>query len=288
LKYGIVIFPTASAIRIDELARAAEERGLESLFVCEHSHIPASRRTPWPLGSGPLPPEYWSMIDPWVALAIAAGATRKLLLGTAICLIIQRDPIILAKEAASLDLLSGGRLIFGIGAGWNAEEMENHATPFASRWQILREKTEAIKTIWSEPEAAYHGKWVNFDPIWSEPKPLQRPRPPILFGGQGVKAMRAAAGFCDGWLPAFAPGFAALMDRFRQVAQAAGRDPRTLQTTAIWAAVTGGWTVPGRDVLDEAAAGGAQRIICGVPPTGRDEALRWLDDYAVLTGGASD
>jgi probable F420-dependent oxidoreductase len=282
MKYGVVIFPTASAIRIDDLARAAEERGLESLFVCEHSHIPASRRTPWPLGGGELPREYWSMFDPWVALAMAAGATRKLLLGTAICLVIQRDPIVLAKEAASLDVLSGGRLVFGIGAGWNAEEMENHGTPFVSRWEILREKTEAIKRIWTDADAAYHGKWVNFEPIWSEPKPLQKPHPPILFGGQGIKAMRAAVGFCNGWLPAVTPGFAGLTSRFRKIAEAAGRDFSSLEITAIWAAVTNGWAVPDLEVLDEAAAGGAQRLICGVPPSGRGDALRWLDDYARL------
>jgi probable F420-dependent oxidoreductase len=282
LKYGVVIFPTASAIRIDHLARAAEERGLESLFVCEHSHIPASRRTPWPLGGAQLPPEYWSMMDPWVALAMAAGATRKLLLGTAICLVIQRDPIILAKEAATLDFLSCGRLVFGIGAGWNAEEMENHGTPFSSRWEIAREKTQAIKAIWTSAEANYHGKWVNFDPVWSEPKPVQKPHPPILFGGQGLKAMRSAAEFCDGWLPAVAPGFAGLMARFRQIAEAAGRDPLKLETTAIWAAVTNGWAVPGREILDQVTAAGAQRLICGVPPSGRDDALRWLDDYTRL------
>jgi probable F420-dependent oxidoreductase len=284
VKYGVVIFPTDRAIRIDDLARAAEERGLESLFVCEHSHIPASRRTPWPLGGGQLPREYWSMMDPWVALAMAAGVTRKILLGTAICLVIQRDPIILAKEAASLDFLSGGRLVFGIGAGWNAEEMENHGTPFANRWDVLREKTAAIKAIWTAEEPSYHGKWVDFGPIWSEPKPIRKPHPPILFGGQGVKAMRAAIEFCDGWLPAVAPDFGSLMRRFSQRAKDAGRDPASLQVTAIWAAVTQGWGVPGRDIVEAVAAAGAQRLICGVPPSGRDAALRWLDDYVRVIG----
>ena len=282
LKYGVAIFPTDQAIRIDHLARAVEERGLESLFVCEHSHIPASRRTPWPLGSADLPREYWAMMDPLVALAMAAGATRKLLLGTAICLVIQRDPIILAKETASLDFLSDGRFVFGIGAGWNAEEMENHGTPFASRWEILREKTQAIKAIWTVKDAAYHGKWVNFDPIWSEPKPVQKPHPPVLFGGQGLKAMRAAIDFCDGWLPAVAPDFAASVTKFRRMAEKAGRDPLSLGITAIWAAVTNDWAVPDRAVLDEVAESGADRLICGVPPSGPEVALRWLDAYARL------
>jgi probable F420-dependent oxidoreductase len=284
LKYGVVIFPTDLAIRIDHLARAAEQRGFESLFVCEHSHIPASRRTPWPLGGAELPREYWAMMDPLVALAMAAGVTSKILLGTAICLVIQRDPIILAKETASLDFLSGGRFVFGIGAGWNAEEMENHGTSFASRWEIAREKTQAIKAIWNAGDASYHGKWINFDPVWSEPKPLQKPHPPILFGGQGLKAMRAAIGYCDGWLPAVAPDFAASVAKFRRIAQEAGRDPRSLEITAIWAAVTNGWAAPDRAVLDEVSAAGADRLICGVPPSGTDTALRWLDDYARLTG----
>jgi probable F420-dependent oxidoreductase len=282
MKYGVVIFPTAEAIPLDHLARAAEERGLESLFVCEHSHIPASRRTPWPLGSEALPREYWAMIDPLVGLAIAAGATRKILLGTAICLVIQRDPILLAKQTATLDVLSGGRFVFGIGAGWNAEEMENHGTPFARRWEIAREKTEAIKTIWSERDAAYHGKWVNFDPIWSEPKPVQKPHPPVLFGGQGLKAMRAAIGYCDGWLPAVTPDFTDVVDSFRRTAQAAGRDPTALQITGIWAAVKEGWGLPDATVLERARRSGVQRLICGVPPLGTDAALRWLDGYARL------
>jgi probable F420-dependent oxidoreductase len=285
VKYGVVIFPTDQAIRIDNLARAAEERGFESLFVCEHSHIPASRRTPWPLGDAELPREYWAMIDPMVGLAMAAGVTRKLLLGTAICLVMQRDPIILAKETASLDFLSGGRFVFGIGAGWNSEEMENHGTRFADRWEIARENTQAIKAIWTRRDASYHGKWVNFDPVWSEPKPSQKPHPPILFGGQGPKAMRAALDYCDGWLPAVTPGFAAAVGKFRAMASQGGRDPRSPSITAIWAAVTAGWAAPDRAVLDEVETAGADRLICGVPPSGPDAALRWLDEYARLTGG---
>jgi probable F420-dependent oxidoreductase len=282
LKYGVTIFPTDHAIRIDHLARAAEERGFESLFVSEHSHIPASRRTPWPLGGAELPREYWAMVDPFVGLAMAAGVTSKLVLGTAICLVIQRDPIITAKEAASLDHLSGGRFVFGVGAGWNAEEMENHGTPFADRWEIAREKTEAIKAIWSRHGASYQGRWVKFDPIWCDPKPTQKPHPPILFGGQGLKAMRAAIAYCDGWLPAVVPGFGSQAAKFREIAQRAGRDPSSLSITAIWAAVKNGWAPPDRAVLDEVAHAGVERLICGAPPAGRDAVMRWLDDYARL------
>ena len=282
VKYGVTIFPTDVAIRIDHLARAAEERGFESLFVSEHSHIPASRRTPWPMGGAELPREYWAMVDPFVALAMAAGVTSKLVLGTAICLVIQRDPIITAKEAASLDHLSGGRFVFGIGAGWNAEEMENHGTAFANRWEIAQEKTEAIKAIWSRHGASYQGRFVKFDPIWSDPKPVQKPHPPILFGGQGHKAMRAAIAYCDGWLPAVVPGFRIQAAKFREMAQRAGRDPSSLSITAIWAAVKNGWVPPDRAVLDEVADAGVERLICGVPPAGRDVVMRWLDDYARL------
>lgn len=282
MKYGVAIFPTDNAIRIDELARASEERGFESLFVSEHSHIPASRRTPWPLGGDRLPREYWAMMDPFVALAMAAGVTSKLMLGTAVCLVIQRDPIILAKETATLDHLSGGRFVFGIGAGWNAEEMENHGTPFARRWEILREKTEAVKVIWAAEEAAYHGDWVNFDPIWSAPRPVQKPHPPVLFGGRGIKAMRAAIEFCDGWLPAVVPNFGLQVAKFRRMAETAGRDPSALRVTAIWAAVMNRWALPDRATLDEVAAAGVERLICGMPPAPRDIVLPRLDDYARL------
>jgi probable F420-dependent oxidoreductase len=284
MKYGVAIFPTDNAIRIDDLARASEERGFESLFVSEHSHIPASRRTPWPLGGATLPSEYWAMMDPFVALGMAAGVTSKLLLGTAVCLVMQRDPIILAKETASLDYLSGGRFVFGIGAGWNAEEMENHGTSFASRWEITREKTEAVKAIWTAHDAAYHGDWVKFDPIWSTPKPIQKPHPPILFGGQGVKAMRAAIGYCDGWLPAVVPDFGAKVARFRRMSESAGRDPSTLRITAIFANVMNGWALPDRATIDEVAEAGVERLICGMPPAPRDIVMPRLDDYARLCG----
>src|SRR5437660_12877741 len=160
---GICMFATDYAIRADELARAAEERGFESLFVPEHTHIPAGRRTPFP-GGGQLPKEYSHTFDPFVSLMAAAAATTRLKIGTGICLIIERDPITTAKEVASLDLLSGGRVLFGIGGGWNAEEMENHGTDFKSRFRLLRERVLAMKEIWTKEEAAFHGAFVNFDP----------------------------------------------------------------------------------------------------------------------------
>ena len=184
MHYGVVMFPTDYAIRPDDLARATEERGFESLWVPEHTHIPVSRKSPWP-GGGDLPKEYWHSHDPFVALAMAAAVTTTLKLGTGICLVIERDPITMAKEVATLDRLSNGRFIFGIGGGWNAEEMENHGTAFKTRFAVLRERMLAMKQIWTDDEPSFHGDYVNFDGIWPGPKPLQKPHPPILMGGDG-------------------------------------------------------------------------------------------------------
>ena len=200
MHYGIVMFSTHYAIRPDELARAVEARGFESLWIPEHTHIPASRRSPWPGGAN-LPQEYWHSYDPFVALTMAAGATTRLRLGTGICLVIERDPIILAKEVASLDHLSGGRFLFGIGGGWNAEEMEDHGTAFKTRFRLLREQVLAMKEIWTKDEAEYHGQFVNFDKMWSFPKPAQRPHPPILMGGDGPTTFDRLLEYADGWMP---------------------------------------------------------------------------------------
>src|SRR3954471_13443147 len=172
-----------------DLGRAAEERGFESVFFPEHSHIPVSRDTPWPTG-GDLPLEYSHALDPFVAMTAVAATTANLRIGTAICLVAQRDPIILAKQIASLDHLSGGRFLFGVGAGWNVEEMRNHGTDPATRWKLVRERVEAMTAIWTRDQASYHGDLVDFDPIWSWPKPAQRPRPPVLVGGGGPTVLK--------------------------------------------------------------------------------------------------
>src|SRR5437867_1018329 len=197
---GAAIFATDYAIRPDDLARELEQRGFESIWLPEHTHIPVSRRTPYPAG-GDLPKEYWHTHDPFVALTAAAIVTTKLRVATGICLIIERDTIITAKEVASLDVLSGGRFIFGIGGGWNAEEMENHGTNPATRWRLLREQVLAMKEIWTKDEAEYHGEFVNFDPIWSWPKPAQKPHPPVLMGGDGPRAEAGLLEYCEEWLP---------------------------------------------------------------------------------------
>ena len=276
MKYGIAMFPTDYSIRPDDLARAAEERGFESVFFPEHTHIPTSRKTPYPAG-GELPKEYSHTHDPFVALAMAAAVTKKLKLATGICLVIERDPIVLAKEVASLDLLSGGRVIFGIGGGWNVEEMANHGTVFKSRWKLLRERIEAMKAIWQAEAATYRGDMVSFDPIWSYPKPAQKPHPPILLGGHGPKALDRVVAYCDGWMPiGMRPStMKAALAELHKRATTAGRNPNSISVSLFWAPADSA-------ILAEYAALGVERAIFPLPPAPRDEVLPQLDSYAKL------
>ena len=225
MEIGIAMFPTDYAVAPADLARMVEERGFDSLWFPEHTHIPASRRTAYPAG-GELPPEYSHTHDPFVALTAVATATERLRFGTGICLIVERDPITTAKEVASLDLLSNGRFLFGVGAGWNREEMENHGTDPRRRFSLMRERVEAMKAIWSEDEAEYHGEQVDFDAVWSWPKPVQKPNPPVMIGGAGEKVLDRVIQFGDGWLPQpprekDLPG---RMAELRRRAEEAGRD----------------------------------------------------------------
>jgi probable F420-dependent oxidoreductase len=200
LDFGISWFATDEVIQPAAMGRMVEERGFESLFTPEHTHIPAGRATPYP-AVGELPRDYWRLHDPFVALATAAAATERLRVGSAICLVVERDPIITAKEVASLDLLSGGRFLFGVGAGWNLEEMANHGTDAGRRFGLMRERVEAMKAIWTEEEASYHGRHVDFDRIWSWPKPAQDPHPPVLVGGNGRTVYDRVLAYGDGWFP---------------------------------------------------------------------------------------
>lgn len=281
MRIGVFHFPTDYGIGIAELARALEDRGFESLFVCEHTHIPTSRRSPFP-GGGELPKRYAHTHDPFVALSFAAAATRRLLLGTGICLVPQHDPIVTAKSVASLDLLSGGRFLFGIGAGWNAEEMENHGTRFETRFQVMRERVLAMKALWTREEAEFHGRFVDFDPVWCWPKPAQRPHPPILLGGETDHTLRRVVAFCDGWIPRagrgdFDPQDA--MARLRRAAEAAGRDPASLPVT-----VFRGPTEPA--ALAAYREAGIARVLLDVPDLDRDAVLRLLDGYVPLLAAA--
>jgi probable F420-dependent oxidoreductase len=216
---GLVTFATDTGIDPAELARAAEDAGFESLFLTEHTHIPASRDSPWP-GGGELPEKYWRTHDPFVALSFAAAATERIKLGTAVCLVIEHDPIVLAKQISSLQNLSGGRFVFGVGAGWNKHEMRNHGTDPATRHGDLRERVEAMRAIWTRDEAEYHGKHVNFDPIWQWPKP--DPLPPVMVGGNGPRAEDRVLRYGDGWMPNM-PDLGELRERVAALRERAGR-----------------------------------------------------------------
>jgi probable F420-dependent oxidoreductase len=273
---GICMFATDYAIRIDELAREAEARGFESLFVPEHTHIPVSRRTPFPSG-GQLPKEYSHTFDPFVALMAAAAATKRIRIGTGICLIIERDTIITAKEVASLDALSGGRFEFGIGGGWNAEEMENHGTDYKTRFKRLGEQVRAMKEIWTKDEAEFHGEHVNFDKIWSWPKPAQKPHPPVLLGGESAHTLQRVVDFCDGWFPRGRAAdviLPALKD-LRERAAKAGRDMKTISTSVFGAK-------PDEVTVESYAAAGITRAILRLPPEGRETVLPLLDQWSKL------
>lgn len=270
-EFGVVIFPTEYSIQPLELARAVEERGLDSIFVPEHTHIPASRRSPYPAG-GELPKEYSHTYDPFVFLTACAAVTERIRLGTGICLVVERDVLTLAKEIASLDRISGGRFVLGIGAGWNAEEMENHGIEFKHRWKVVREKILAMKELWTKDEAEFHGDFVDFDPVWSNPKPITPGGPPIWMGATSKWSYDRIAEYCDGWLPIAGleadhlPGIeAALLKRGRQLSDI---------TLAMF-----GMT-PDKDLVQSKIDAGFSHLAFGLPPEPADKVLPLLDDYA--------
>ena len=273
MRFGVAIFPTEEVQPPAELARMAEERGFESLLFPEHTHIPASRETPYPAG-GELPPEYSRTHDPFVALAFAAEASERLRVGTAICLVVERDPIITAKQVASLDRLSGGRFLFGIGAGWNVEEMRNHGTDASRRFGAMRERIEAMKAIWAQDEASYAGRHVNFERIWCWPKPVQQPHPPVLVGGNGAGVLDRVVAYGDEWMPNRIGGDDGMIERFRDLAgraAAAGRQP--IPTT-----VAGMMRDPAR--IERFEAAGVHRSLFWLPPAGEAEVEAAMDKYA--------
>jgi probable F420-dependent oxidoreductase len=271
LKIGIAIAPTDTSIPMVELAAEVEQRGFESLWVTEHSHIPVSRRTPYPYAkNGEVPDEARRLLDPFVALTAAAVNTRTLRIGTGVCVLVQRDPISTAKAVASLDQVSGGRVLFGVGGGWNREEMENHGCAHATRWKLLRERVEAMRAIWTTDEAEYHGELVDFDPIWSWPKPVQRPHPPVLLASSGANALNRVVRYADGWIAAwgdYAPRIADL----QRLAAEAGRQPIPVTSYGL---------VASPSELEKYAQAGVDRAIYYVPSTGRDAALKRLEQLA--------
>jgi probable F420-dependent oxidoreductase len=276
MRVGAFYFPADYGINIAELARTLEDRGFDSLFVPEHTHIPASRRSPFP-GGGELPKRYSHTHDPFVALSFAAAATKKLKLGTGILLVPQHEPIVTAKSIASLDQLSGGRFIFGIGGGWNVEEMENHGARYETRFKQMREHVLAMKELWTKDEASFHGEFVKFDAVWSWPKPAQRPHPPIILGGETDHTLRRVVEYCDGWFPRPRGGFDPIQGvaRLHEMAEKKGRDPSTL-TTIVFGAPNDA------KVLAGYGKAGIQSALLAIPDESRDEILRYLDKIAPL------
>jgi probable F420-dependent oxidoreductase len=270
MSFGVMMFATEYSVAPGELAAMVEQRGYESLFLPEHTHIPASRRTPYPAG-GELPREYWHTYDPFVALTAAAAVTERLRVATGICLVIERDPITTAKEVASLDRLSGGRLLFGVGAGWNLEEMANHGTDGSKRFGIMRERIEAMQAIWTQEEASYHGRYVDFDPIWARPKPLQQPHPPIIVGGNGAGVCDRVLAYGDEWMPNAMPDAEALQQRIRGFLER-GRDEVDRQLgVSVYAA-------PAKaQAISDYERAGVHRYVFHMQSTGREDAERRLD-----------
>lgn len=273
MNFGIYIFPTDYSAAPAEIGRAVEERGFESLFFPEHTHIPASRKTQFP-GGGELPREYSHCMDPFVALTAAASVTTTLKVATGICLVIERDPITLAKQVASLDTVSGGRFLFGIGGGWNREEMENHGTDYTRRWKRLRESIEAMKTIWSDEEASYDGEFIRFERIWSWPKPVQSPHPPVIVGGNGERTLQRVIRYGDEWMPIGMRDNTLLQNRIqelREMTAAAGRGHIPVTVFGLSA---------NAEEIQKVAAAGVERIVFPVRPDGVDEVRGRLDTLA--------
>jgi probable F420-dependent oxidoreductase len=284
MKVGIAMYVGDEQIPPDELAVACEERGFESLLFPDHSHIPTSRRTPWPGSTTgePLPDVYGRLIDPFVALGAAAAVTTTLRIGTCVALPAQRDVLQLAKEVATVDWLSKGRMIFGIGFGWNAEEMANHGIRMGDRWDVVAEKVEAMKLLWTRERAAYAGRHVQFEESWAWPKPVQHPHPPILIGGGwGPRLLAAVVRLGDGWMPVSArASIRSRLDLLHAEAERQGRDPATLSVTVTDAK-------PDPDAFRSLAAEGVERVLLTVPPLDRDGTLRVLDAHGALARAAA-
>lgn len=277
MQIGITMFATDRSIGAPELARAAEERGFSSLFLPEHTHIPTSRGTPWP-GGGELPDEYRRSVDPLVALAAAATVTTRIRLGTGICLVAQREPIVTAKAVATLDVVSGGRFTFGIGYGWNREEMEDHGVDPRRRRDVVREKVLAMEALWRDEAASFHGDHVSLDESWSWPKPVQTPRPPVMIGGAAGPTLFAhVAEYADGWIPIGGAGVREALPRLHRAVEEAGRDPAEVRIVPFG-------TVPDRGKLDYYEEIGITEVVANVPSGPAADVLPALDAIAPLIG----
>jgi len=274
LKYGVSMFFTDYSMAPAALGVALEQRGFESVWAPEHSHIPFSRKSPFPAG-GDLPKKYYDAMDPFVTLTAAAAATKTLKVGTGVCLVAQRDPIQTAKLVASIDQVSGGRFLFGIGNSWNQDELEDHGIKFADRHKAARERVEAMKLIWTQPKAQYHGEFVNFDPMMAWPKPVQKPHPPVIVGGAFPYSARRAIRYGEGWIPQAARGsykeIGDLIPEFRRMADEAGRKPEDIAIT-VW--------FPQRDlnVMKRYADLGVERVVFNLESEPAEKVLPVLDE----------
>ncbi|TMD33270.1 MAG: LLM class F420-dependent oxidoreductase [Chloroflexi bacterium] len=271
MKFAVAIFPTDYGISMTELAPLVEGAGFESLWVAEHTHIPISRQSPWPSG-GELPKHYWHTLDPFVALTAAALASKNLKIATGICLVVERDPIHTAKQVASLDHLSDGRFLFGIGAGWNKEEMADHGTDFHTRWTLLRERVEAMKAIWTKDASEYHGKMIDFGPMWCWPKPIQKPHPPVILGGSGPGILKRVVAYADGWMP----NRGDVLDRLEELRELAIAAGRTEIPVTVYPKATA-------EEIEQYQRAAIDRCIWYVSPDGRDQALASLEKLEKLT-----
>jgi probable F420-dependent oxidoreductase len=280
MHYGVTMFMTDQTMGPVDLARAVEERGLHSLYLPEHTHIPVSRRTPPPTGDEQLREEYKRTLDPFVALAAAAAATDRVLLGTGICLVAQREPIVTAKAVATLDQLSGGRFVLGIGFGWNEDELEHHGVTMKERRDVTREHMLAMRALWNDEQAEFHGEHVDFSPSWSWPKPGSLGAvagPPVLIGGAaGPKMFAAIAEYADGWIPIGGRGIRAALPDLHEACESVGRDPSTLRIVPFG-------TIPDAGKLEYYASLGIEEIVLRVPSGTADTVLPLLDDFAALT-----
>ena len=279
LKFGASMFFTDYSMAPQELGVALEERGFESVWAPEHSHIPLSRKSPWG-GGGELPKHYYDVMDPFVVLTAAACATKTLKVATGVCLVNQRDPIQTAKLVASIDQVSGGRFLFGIGNGWNQDEMENHGTVFSSRHKLVRERVEAMREIWTKSKAEYHGEFVNFDPMMTWPKPVQKPHPPVIVGGAFPYAARRAARYGDGWIPLagrptqYGDAFD-YVPKFREMLKENGRDPATFPVSLFYG-------IEDIDTLKRYRDLGIVRCVASLPSGNAATVLPILDRWAAL------
>jgi probable F420-dependent oxidoreductase len=275
MQFGVHIFPTETSIQPDELARAAEERGLDSVWFSEHTHIPL-RFLQAPDGTSRLPDFYWQTYDLFIAMTLAAAATSQIHIASGVALVIERDTILLAKETATLDLISKGRFIFGVGAGWLEAEMVDHGVEYRTRFQRLREQIRAIREIWSADDSAFHGSFVRFDSMRAFPKPYRRKHPPVIMGGSGDKALKYAAKLCDGWAPWKLEWSKAreAIHILREKAAANDRDPGSLEISLFEG------SIPGERTLAEMETAGVRRIILTLEAQNREEALPRLDELA--------